>query len=209
MRHWSETESCHNMRHLVWNRNKDPVTRDTWSETEARTQQRQKPGLKQKQRWSDMRHLVWSRKKKMQWCETETKAPVVKQKQRHLVWSKNKDAVMRDTWSETETKTQWRETPGLKKKQRCSDVRQRTRCYSLRSVTEVFISEVINNYYLSFQRHCLDTFSPGGFTACTASAAFKKKSLALLHKNHSRCVWNSLSPPLHKAATKICIHYWK
>ena len=84
---------------------------------------------------------------------------------------------MRDTWSD-----------GLKKKQRCSDVRQRTRCYSLRSVTEVFISEVINNYYLSFQRHCLDTFSPGGFTVCTASAAFKKKSLALLLKNQSLCL---------------------
>ena len=50
----------------------------------------------------------------------------------------------------------------------------------------------------------LSPFSPGGFTACASSAAWV--FLALLLKNHSRCVLNSLSPLLHKAELPTYAH---
>ena len=175
MRHWSETERCHHMRHLVWNRNKDSVTWDTWSET-GHSNERNLVWNRNKDEatwvtWSeaqrqDARHLVWNRKKR---CSD------VKQKQRHLVWNKNKD-----TWCETEIKTPgvkqkqkcsdvrhlvwnrnkdaatWNTWSEKEKKERCSDVRQRTRCYSLRSATEVFItSETLPWHFQPWRLYCL------------------------------------------------------
>ena len=112
---------CSDVRHLVWNRNKDIVTWDTgqkqkdvttcdtWSEIETKTQWHGTPGLKQKQGHSNERNLVWNRNKDeatwVTWSEAQTKTgcetPGLKQKKKKM------------QRCETETKT-----PGVKQKQR-------------------------------------------------------------------------------------------